>query len=100
MGAYPSGHSKETFVKFLNESNVNIKIVEAFKSLPDKVTYKDSEYKLNIISTFFSIGDTYYNFEINYYSDKAMEFLYKYEIFTDVEKAINNATKRLKEMGL
>lgn len=99
MGVYPNGHSKESFVEFLNKSNVSISIIEAFKSLPDKVTYRNAEYKLNIISTFFSVGNTFYNFGINYYSDEAMEFIFKYEIFNDVEKAINNAVKKLKEIN-
>jgi len=100
MGTYPKGYDKNSFIKFLNENKVSIGITEKFKTLPEKVIYRENEYKLNIVSTWFSVGDTFYNFEINYYCDKEIEFLFGYKIFKDVELSIDFAIKELEKLKL
>lgn len=89
MGVYPKSYNKDTFIEFLQKNNVSDTIVDKFKELPETLTRKGHEYKLNIVSTWYSIGNTFYNFELNYYSEELVEFLFSYKIFTDVEKSIN-----------
>jgi len=89
MGVFPKGYEKDEFIKFLQNINVSNSTIEKFKKIPEYLTYKNSEYKLNIISTWYGIDNTYYTFELNYYSEKLVEFLFTYKIFTDVDKSIN-----------
>lgn len=89
MGVYPKDYNKDSFIDFLNRNNVSDKIVEKFKELPEKLVHKGHEYKLNIQSTWYSGEKTHYNFELNYYSEELVEFLFSYKVFTDIEKSIN-----------
>jgi len=89
MGIFPKKYSKEQFLKYLEKNNVGDNIIRKFNKLPEKLNTGNSEYKLTIISTWYDIGNTYYNFELNYYSEKLIEFLFTYKIFTDVEKSID-----------
>jgi hypothetical protein len=90
MGVYPTGYNKLEFIEFLKKNNVEDSIIKKFMQLPETITHKKHVYRLNIVSTWYSIGDTYYNFEMNYYSDDIIEFLFTYKIFTNVEESINN----------
>jgi hypothetical protein len=90
MGVYPSKYNKEEFREFLEKNNVKDSIIDKFNSLPEKIKHNDCEYDLNIAVTWFSIGNTFYNFELNYYSKEKIEFLFSYKIFNDVEVSINN----------
>jgi hypothetical protein len=89
MGVYPKGYNKEEFIVFLQENYVNNVIIEKFKVLPENVKHNNHIYKLNIVITFISVG-MFNNFEINYYSEDQIEFLFAYKIFTNVEESINN----------
>jgi hypothetical protein len=89
MGVYPKGYNKEEFIVFLQENYVNNAIIEKFKVLPENVKKNNHNYKLNIVSTFVSVG-MFNNFELNYYSEDQIEFLFSYKIFTNVEESINN----------
>jgi len=90
MGVFPTGYSREGFIQFLRKNNAEESIIEKMYDLPETITHKKHVYKLNIVSTWFSIGNTYYNFEMNYYSEDLIEFLFTYKIFTNVEESINN----------
>ena len=89
MGVYPKGYNKEEFIVFLQENNANETIINKFKILPENVKHNNYIYKLNIVSTFVSVG-MFNNFEINYYSEDQIEFLFPYKIFTNVEESIDN----------
>jgi|ERR1035437_213607 hypothetical protein len=89
MGVYPKGYKKEEFIIFLQENQVNNAIIEKFKVLPEIVKHNSHIYKINIVSTFISVG-MFCNFELNYYSGDQIEFLFPYKIFTKVEKSIDN----------
>jgi len=89
MGVYPKDYNKESFIEFLQKNNVSDKVVDKFKELPELIVHNGHEYKLNILSTWYSVGNTFYNFELNYYSQDLVEFLFNYKIFTDVEKSVN-----------
>jgi hypothetical protein len=90
MGVYPTGYNKEKFIEFLQKNHVNEDIIEKFNDFPVSVTKNNYIYRLNIICTWYSIGNTFYNFEFNYYSEELNEFLFSYKVFTDVEESINN----------
>jgi hypothetical protein len=89
MGVYPKGYNKEEFIVFLQENNANETIINKFKILPETVKHNNHIYKINIVSTFISVG-MFNNFELNYYSEDQIEFLFSYKIFTKVEESINN----------
>jgi len=89
MEVTPKTYSKETFIDFLHRNNVPDNIVEKFKLLPEKLKRRNKEFKLYVSSTWYDEGNTYYHFELNYYSDELVEYLFTYKIFTDVEKSIN-----------
>ena len=90
MGIFPAGYSKEEFTKFLQKNHVNETTIEKFKILPENVKKNTHIYKLNIISTWYSTGDTHYNFELNYYSEDQIEYLFSFKVFTNVEDSIDN----------
>jgi hypothetical protein len=90
MGVYPTEYNKEKFIGFLKKNHVNEGILEKFNDIPEKVKKNSYIYKLNIIVTWYSIGDTFYNFELNYYSEELNEYLFSLKMFTNVEESINN----------
>jgi hypothetical protein len=90
MGVYPKGYDKEGFVEFLQKNHVKETVINKFKELPETLKKNNYIYKLNIVSTWFSIGETFYNFELNYYCEDQIEFLFSCKIFTNVEESINN----------
>ena len=89
MGVYSKGYNKEEFIVFLRDQYVNDIVMENFKILPENVKHNNHIYKLNIIITFISVG-MFNNFELNYYSEDQIEFLFPYKIFTKVEESIDN----------
>jgi hypothetical protein len=90
MKIYPKKYSKEEFIKFLKKNNVNDKIITKFVELPETVIHKGNEYDLYINSTWYNVGNTHYNFELNYYSEDLVEYLFNSKVFGDVEISINN----------
>lgn len=89
MGVYPSNHTKTTFFDSLKYHNLDDKVVSKFKSLPEIVSRKGDKFELQIVSTFISVGDMSYNFEMNYYSDNLVEYLFNTKVFGDIETSIN-----------
>ena len=89
MEVTPRGYTKETFIGFLQKNNVSDTVIEKFMQLPEKLTRRHKEFKLYISSTWYECGNTYYNFELNYYSEELVEYLFTYKVFTDIEKSIN-----------
>jgi hypothetical protein len=89
MAVTPLSYNKETFIEFLRKNNVSSNIIDKFKLLPEKLYRRNKEYQLHIESIWYSTGNTHYNFELNYYSDDLVEYLFTYKIFTEPEKSIN-----------
>lgn len=89
MGVYPSKYDSEKFLKFLEKNNVNDTVISKFKSLPITITCNDKEFHLDINVIWYSIGDTFYNFELNYYSDEHIEYCFGSKVFDDIETSIN-----------
>jgi len=89
MTAYPRKYTKKEFLKFLKKNNVNKLIITNFGQLPETVEKHDGVYLLDISSTFYSQGATYHNFELNYYSEDLIEYLFGLKVFNDIEISIN-----------
>lgn len=90
METYPKNYNTETFIEYLKDNHSETSLVERFKRLPATLIHNKIEHKLNIVKTYY-IGDgSYYNFELNYYSDELLEFLFTYKIFQDVEDSIRH----------
>jgi len=89
MTAYPKKYDKNGFLKFLKKNNVNNKIITNFTVLPEIVEKNDIIYKLDINSIFYNEGTTYHNFELNYYSEDLIEYLFGLKAFNDIEVSIN-----------
>jgi len=87
MGAFPSDYTREEFKHFLNEKEFKDVIIQKFETLPEKITYKGKEFTMAIHVVFFSIGDGFYNFWLNYSNED--ELLFNKKVYTDVEKSID-----------
>ena len=90
MGVYPSKYNKNEFVDFLKKCNVPSNVINDFNSLPIAIKYNKNTYKLDINCTWYSIGNTFYNFELNYYSEDIIEFLFPSKVYSNVELSINH----------
>jgi len=89
MSAYQKKQTKEQFLKFLEKKNVDSVIISTFVGLPMTVVRGGTTFKLDISSTWYSVGDTQYAFELNYYSEELVEYLFSLKVFNDVEVSIN-----------
>jgi hypothetical protein len=98
MAVYPKTYGKEDFLKFLKKNNVNDIIISKFVELPDEVVRNGNTYGLYISSIWYSGGGTHYSFELNYYCEETIEYLFSSKVFNDVEVSINNLTCEL--MGI
>jgi len=100
MDIYPNQYDRKKFIeKFLKKNNVSEVIINKFVDLPEKIIVNNHEYEIYINVIFFSIGDTFYNFELNYYSEEQIEFLFNSKVFQDVEVSINYLICELIEKG-
>jgi hypothetical protein len=95
----PKEYNKQEFLKFLDKNGVNKELISKFKKIPERLRIDDSTFKLNIHSRWYDIGNTYYEFELNYYSPKLMEYLFNFKVYKDVEISINHLICELKRRG-
>lgn len=85
-----SQYSKVEFLeKFLKKYNVNNTIIGKFEKLPEKIVINGHIFDIYINATFFSVGDSSYEFELNYYSEELVEYLFSSKVFGDIEVSIN-----------
>lgn len=89
MSAFPKKYDKEKFIKFLEKNNVNDGIIAKFVELPERVTRNGHIYDLYISVTWYNVGNTHYEFELNYYSENLIEYCFNSKVFNDVELSIN-----------
>jgi hypothetical protein len=90
MGIFPTVYSKGGFIEFLQKNHINETIIDKTKILPESVKKNNHLYKINILCTWYNTGDTHYNFELNYYSEDQIEYLFPFKVFTNVETSIDN----------
>lgn len=84
-----NNYTKEELINFLQKNGINNGILERINNLPDFISVDDKKYDLNILITQKKSDDIYYEFELNYYSKKNVEFLLPYSIRKDIEVSIN-----------
>lgn len=89
MRTYPKKYTKEEFLKFLEKNNVNDEIILKFVKLPETIERSGDTFQLDINSTWYSKDKSHYEFELNYYSEHLVEFLFSSKVFTDIEFSIN-----------
>jgi hypothetical protein len=71
-------------------------IINKFNELPEKIERNKDKYELYINSTWYNVGNTFYSFELNYYSEELIEYLFNSKVFNDIELSINNLICELK----
>jgi hypothetical protein len=90
MSVYPNQYSREDFLeKFLKKNNVSDSIISKFVELPEKVITDENIYELNINVNWYKIDNTFYDFELNYYCEELVEYLFNSKVFNDIEISIN-----------
>lgn len=99
MNKYPTKYTKENIIAELKNNGIRNGIIGRIEKLPNVLHVDDNKFYLNIITSWHNNGDTYYEFEINYYSPKNLEFLFPYKIFNDIEHSLNNIEAELKKGG-
>jgi hypothetical protein len=87
MGAYPKDYTRDEFKHFLNENEFSELIIQKFETLPETVKYNGKDFTLKINVVFFSIGDGFHNFWMNYVCDN--ELLFEKKVFTNAEESID-----------
>jgi len=90
MNTYTKTYTKEEFLEFLEKNNVNDTIIHKFVELPVSIVRNGNKYDLYINATWYNVGNTHYEFELNYYSENLIEYLFGSKVFKDVEFSINN----------
>ena len=81
MKAYPNQYSREDFLqKFLKKNNVSDSIITKFVELPEKIIIDNHEFDLHINVTWYTIGNTFYDFELNYYCEELVEYLFNSKV--------------------
>ena len=92
---FPKEYSKKEFVEFLKKNNVNENIITKFVELPESVVRSGDTFDLYINTTWYNVGDTHYEFELNYYSKQNIEYLFSLKVYKDIETSINSLTCEL-----
>jgi len=100
MNIFPHKYTKNDFLEFLNKNNVSLSVVNRFLELPEFVEYRGNKYEIYIISTWYNTKKTKYSFEINYYSNDIIEFLFNSKVFNDIELSVNNIHCQLKKINI
>jgi hypothetical protein len=90
MSVNPKNYNKEEFIKFLLDNHVDIVTIEKFSELPNVIKKNNNTYYMYIYVTFYDTKNIYYTYELNYYSNELIEFLFSSKVFNDVKYSINN----------
>jgi hypothetical protein len=86
---YPKRYNKEEFLDYLKKNKVSKKITNDFDSLPESITRSGDTFKLDITLTWYPEAETRYEFEINYYSEDTIEYLFNSKVFGNIQFCIN-----------
>lgn len=93
-------YKRKEFIKFMNKYGVEEETISKFVDVPEKIIENEYEFNLIITSRWYNIGKTYYEFELNYYSPNAMEFLFKYKISNNIEDSLSFIEHELEKYNL
>jgi len=89
MTVYPKKYNKKDFLIYLTKIKVKEEIITNFEHLPETLTHSGNTFKLDINSIWYGKGETHYTFELNYYSEDLIEYLFSSKVFNDIEVSIN-----------
>ena len=95
----PKTFQKQEFIGYLKDNGVVNGMIARLENLPDIIHVNNHDYVFNAITTWYDRGRTYHEFELNYYSEEDMEFLFTYKIFNDVEVSLNFLEGELEKKG-
>ncbi len=100
MVIHPTIYTKEEFIKFLKKNNTDNNIINKFKELPEIIERMDGKiFYIYIHSLWHDVKKPYYEFELNYYSEELIEYLFSSKVFKDVEHSINYMICELKNIN-
>lgn len=83
-------YSKREFLKYLESHNVCDETIKSFSELPESVQRSGNTFVLDINVIWYEDGNTHYEFELNYYSEELIEYLFSSKVFKNIEISINN----------
>ena len=86
---YPKRYDKNEFLTYLKKHKVGEKTINDFEELPESIIRSGDTFKLDITLTWYPEAETHYNFEMNYYSEDTIEYLFNSKVFGNVEFSIN-----------
>ena len=95
----PKTFKKQELIRYLMDNGVVNGMLIRLENLPDILHVNNYDYVFNAITTWRERGHTYHEFELNYYSEENMEFLFTYKIFNDVEVSLNFLECELAKKG-
>lgn len=99
MGVKQKNYKREEFIDFMKKYGVGDDVISNFVGVPETIIKNGDKYYLTITTKWYDIGKTYYEFELNYYSSKLMEYLFSLKIYYDVEVSVIHLVKELKKSG-
>ena len=97
MKVYPKEYTKSEFLKFMRKLGVDEDVISDFEIVPDIIKKNGSNFRLYISSRWYDVGNTHYEFELNYYSSKLMEYLFSLKVYNDIEISVNHLICELKK---
>lgn len=86
---YPKRFDKSEFLAYLKKNKVAEKTINDFEELPESIIRSGDTFKLDVTLTWYPDAETHYEFEINYYSEDTIEYLFNSKVFGNVEYSIN-----------
>lgn len=100
MNIFPQIYTKAKFLELLTTNNINDNIIHKFNKLPEFIEINKSTYFIYINVTQYGVKNPTFNYELNYYSNDLIEFLFNSKVFNSVELSINNLLCNLMNIKL
>lgn len=96
--------TKQGFVKFMSKNNCDCDLINRFNDFPEKLIYKGDDYNMTISINKRTIGESIYNFDINYFSISKLQLLFPYKYTNSIKEIIeyveNNLSQLFKEESI
>jgi hypothetical protein len=100
MNVIQKEYKRDEFIKFMGKYGVSDEVISNFVDVPETIIKNDHKFHLVITSRWYNIGKTHYEFELNYYSPKLMEYLFSLKVYNDIEISVIHLVNELKKAGL
>jgi hypothetical protein len=89
MNIFPKIYTKTEFLELLITNNINDNIIHKFNKLPEHIEINKSTYFIYINVTQYGVKNPTFNYELNYYSNDLIEFLFNSKVFSRIELSVN-----------